>query len=142
MESFFAGGGWPAVAASLGGASVWAYERVVKMIKSAAVATLERTLLGTDCRMPRNAALGKKFFRLLKQLAEEKLFCSKKIRATSGHERTAGIADTGGEHQNHRRFFFAGLSHSSAHQSRLRLLSRRTLFHRLRTPFGLGLRRF
>ena len=66
MESFFAGGGWPAVAASLGGASVWAYERVVKMIKSAAVATLERTLLGTDCRMPRNAALGKKFFSTFK----------------------------------------------------------------------------
>src|SRR5438552_7540917 len=45
---------------------------VVKMIKSAAVAALERTLLGTDCRMPRNAAFGKKFFRLFEQLAEEK----------------------------------------------------------------------
>jgi len=36
------------------------------MIKSAAVAALERTLLGTDCGMPRNAVLGKKFFRLFK----------------------------------------------------------------------------
>src|SRR5437899_978057 len=45
---------------------------VVKMIKSAAVAALERTLLGTDCRMPRNAAFSKKFFRLFEQLAEEK----------------------------------------------------------------------
>ncbi|PYL46241.1 MAG: glycosyltransferase [Verrucomicrobia bacterium] len=35
---------------------------VVKIIKSAAVAALERTLLGTDLRMPRNTALGKKFF--------------------------------------------------------------------------------
>ncbi|HKS03750.1 MAG TPA: hypothetical protein VJR49_00215, partial [Chthoniobacterales bacterium] len=42
------------------------------MIKSAAVAALERTLLGTDCRMPRNTVFGKKFFRLSKQCAEEK----------------------------------------------------------------------
>jgi hypothetical protein len=62
MESFFAGGCWLAVTASLEGAKVWAYAMVVKMIKSAAVAALERTLLGTDCRMPRNIAFGKKFF--------------------------------------------------------------------------------
>src|SRR4029453_13183590 len=82
-ESFFGGGGWLAVTASLGGASVWGYVMVVKIIKSAAVAALTRTLLGTDCRMPPNAVFGKRFFRLLKDLAEEKLFCSKTIRATS-----------------------------------------------------------
>ena len=88
---------------------------VVKIIKSAAVAALTRTLLGTDCRMPRNTVFGKRFFRLLKELAEEKLFCSKTIRATSESWRKRRNRRKAAHVKIIAGFSPAGLSHSSAH---------------------------
>src|SRR4030095_13633597 len=65
MESFFAGS-LLTVVASLEGAKIWAQPAVVEIIKSAVVAALERSLLGTRCGMPRNRTFGKRFFSTFK----------------------------------------------------------------------------
>src|SRR5436190_7121968 len=124
---------------SLGGANVCA-RPVLEMVRSVAIVTLRQTSLRTSASYAANPHSRQEIFlKLLKDLAEEKPSAQIRYALNRPDESSGNRSST--NDKNRCRSRCCRSDRSPADDSSLRLLSRRTLLHRMRAPSRFRLRR-